>query len=193
MAVISDDYKKQLNEVHTGRRPDKKWGTTGARNIGDEVVKYLEHRRGWIKTVLDFGAGQCSLEKYVKDKAVDVRVNWTNYDPGIPELSALPEGKFDLICSSDVMEHVEPEMVDETIQWQKDHAERGLLIMIACSECGLKLPDGRNAHLTVQEPKWWWDKYECDQWQIIFAADCVQMRRGNLAPHAIIMLEKRGS
>lgn len=191
--MISDDYKGQLKEVHAGRRPEKKWGTTGARNIGDEVVKYLEHRRGWIKSVLDFGAGQRSLEKYVQDRAVDVRVKWTNYDPGIPGIDTLPEENFDLIVSSDVMEHIEPEHVAETIRWQKAHANRGLLHMIACSECGLILPDGRNAHLTVEEPKWWWDAYECDQWEIIFAADCVQMRRGKLAPHAIVMLERRGS
>ena len=191
----SEDYAKQLKETHAGRRPEKKWGTTGARNFGDEVIKFIEHRRGFIHSVLDFGAGQQTLGQYVLKNAVDIRVNWTDFDPGIPALenNAPDDGMWDMIVSSDVMEHVEPEMVDATIEWQKAHARKAMMHFVACSECGMTLPDGRNAHLTVEEPKWWWDKYADSQWKIVFASDCVQLRRGKLAPHAVIMLEKEGS
>ena len=191
--MITQDYQDQLVQVHEGRRPDKKWGTTGGRNFGEYICKFLEHRRGMIASVLDFGAGQRSLEQYVSAHAVDVNVKWANYDPGIPGIDTLPEGNFDLIISSDVMEHVEPEMVDEVIRWQKQHANKALFHYIACEECGLTLPDGRNAHLTVREPQWWFDAYKDDDWQIQYSADCYQRRRGRLAQHCIVQLDKLGS
>jgi hypothetical protein len=191
--MISDDYKDQLKEVHANRNPQKLWGTTGARNFGDEICKFLEHRRGVITTVLDFGAAQRKLEKYVMETAFQIDVKWTNYDPGIPGIDTLPTEKFDLIVSSDVMEHVEPDKVAETIQWQKDHANKALYHYIACEECGLILPDGRNAHLTVQPPKWWYEQYEDNVWQIQYSADCMQRRRSRLVNHCLVQLDKLGS
>jgi hypothetical protein len=193
MAVHSDDYQKTLQAAHAGRNPQKLWGTTGARNVGDHVCKLLEHRRGYIKSVLDFGAGQRSLGKYVKDNGIDLRVQWTDYDPGIPEISVLPRGPFDAVVSSDVLEHVEPELVDETIDQLFELAGKLQFHHIACSECGTTLPDGRNAHLTVEEPKWWLAKFDRPGWTVMYFAEQYTRRRGKLTPEAVIIVEKDGS
>lgn len=168
--MISDDYKAQLKQVHQGRRPGKQWGTTGARNFGDYVCRFLEHRRGQIKSVLDFGAGQGSVGAYVLQNAVDVNVSWTNYDPGQPGIDTLPEEKFDLIISSDVLEHVEPAHIDETIKWMQEHANKALFHHIACDPCGLILPDGRNAHLITERLDWWLPKFDVPGWSVMYAA-----------------------
>jgi len=188
--MISDEYKAQLKQVHEGRSVGRKWGTTGARNFGDYVVKFLEHRRGQIQSVLDFGAGQRSMEKYVRENATDVNVAWTNYDPGQPGIDTLPSGKFDLIISSDVLEHVEPEKIDETIAWMFEHANKALFHHIACDPCGLILPDGRNAHLITEKLDWWLSKFTKDGWSVMYAADCVVRKRQMLRRHCHIQLDK---
>ena len=189
----SDEYEKQLRQVHEGRREDKKWGTTGGRNFGDQVCKFLEHRRGYIRSVLDFGAGQGTLGKYVADNAIDVRAKWYDYDPGIPAISKLPEGPFDAVVSSDVLEHVEPDQIDATIDQLFNLANRAQYHHIACSECGLILPDGRNAHLTVEEPKWWLEKFSRPGWGVMYFAEQYTRRRGKLTPESVILIEKEGS
>ena len=189
----SDEYQKQLEEVHSSRRPDKLWGTTGARNFGDHICKFLEHRRGYIKSVLDFGAGQGSLGKYVEANAIDIRVKWYDYDPGIPKINRIPVESVDAVVSSDVLEHIEPEHVDETLDELFQLAKRAQYHHIACSECGLILPDGRNAHLTVEEPKWWLEKFDRPGWTVMYFAEQYTRRRGKLTPEAVILVEKDGS
>ncbi len=188
MAVISEGYKEQLQDMHANR--GKKWGTTGARNFGDYVCRFLEHRRAYIHTVLDFGAGQQSLGKYVQENAVDVNVKWTNYDPGQPLISTPPEGKFDLIVSSDVLEHVEPEEIDNVIAWLDAHATKAQFHHIACDPCGLILPDGRNAHLITEKVDWWLEKFEAPQWALMYAAQCTVKKRSMLRDHCHIQLDR---
>jgi len=186
--MITDDYKAQLKEVHQQR--DRKWGTTGARNFGDYVVKFLEHRRGQIRSVLDFGAGHGSLGKYVMETAVDINCSWFNYDPSHASIELLPEGQFDLIVSSDVLEHVEPEMIDETIQWMKDHANKAMFHHIACDPCSLILPDGRNAHLITEKLDWWLPKFADDNWHTMYSAQCSVRKRTMLRNHCHIQVDK---
>jgi 2-polyprenyl-3-methyl-5-hydroxy-6-metoxy-1,4-benzoquinol methylase len=190
MAVISDAYKDQLQTVHSERAIGRKWGTTGARNFGDYICKFLEHRRGQISTVLDFGAGQGSLGKYVQETAFQIDVKWTNYDPGVPGIDVAPQGKFDLIVSSDVLEHVEPEEVDNVIQWLSDHATKAQFHHIACDPCGLTLPDGRNAHLITENVEWWLKKFESPRWALMYAAQCTVRKRRMLRDHCHIQIDK---
>lgn len=188
--MITDEYKEQLKELHEGRRPGKKWGTTGARNFGDYIVRFLEHRRGQIRTVLDFGAGQRSLESYVRANAVDINIRWTNYDPGQPDIDVLPDQQFDLICSSDVLEHVEPDKIDETIAWMRDHADKAQFHHIACDPCGITLPDGRNAHLITETLDWWLPKFDVPGWSVMYTADCTVKKRGGMRRHCHIQVDK---
>ncbi|KKK87504.1 hypothetical protein LCGC14_2752570, partial [marine sediment metagenome] len=138
--IISDDYIDQLTQFHGSRTKD--WGATGQRNFGQEVKQYLINRPKY-ETVLDFGAGQGTLGKFVLDnierRARAPEIEWTNYDPGVLKYRKLPSERFDLIVSSDVLEHVEPEMIDQTCEWLRDHAAKALYLHIACDPAGLSL------------------------------------------------------
>lgn len=189
MAVISEDYRNQLEQVREARG-EKKWGNTGARNFGDYIVKFLEQRRHTVVSVLDFGAGAQTLGEYVQEHAVDCLIKWTDYDPGIPRLSHVPDRKFDLIVSSDVLEHVEPEEIDNVIAWLGDHATKAQFHHIACDPCGLILPDGRNAHLITENVDWWKEKFVKGPWTEEYSAQCTVRKRGTLRDHCHLQLDK---
>jgi hypothetical protein len=77
------------------------------------------------------------------------------YDPGYPPFAERPLGTFDLVICCDVLEHC-PE---EDLQWIMEdiagHARRGVFLVIACYPAKKSLPNGENAHITIQPPSWW--------------------------------------
>ena len=77
------------------------------------------------------------------------------YDPGYPPFSTLPTEKFDAVICTDVMEHC-PE---DDLPWILDEifgfARHFVYGNIASYEALKRLPNGENAHCTVQPPEWW--------------------------------------
>ena len=186
--TITKYYKAQLQELHAGR-VDKKWGNSGARNFGNQLVGYISKFRR-ITTVLDFGAGQGTLGQYVTEACPWVK--WTSYDPGIPGIDTLPTGKFDLIVSSDVLEHIEPEEIDNVLEWLHEHARMSQYHHIACFEAGARLPDGRLAHLIVEDVHWWKDKFTLPNWDIQFYSDTMKRKRSTWQRSCQIQTDRLG-
>lgn len=121
-----------------------------------ELVKQYE-----AKTLLDYGCGKacCWLEEGA-DKAVGIMP--TLYDPGVRGLSLRPQGRFDGVICTDVLEHCEdPEAV---IAELIGYASKFLFLAISCkpSPSKKKLPDGRPLHICVHEPQWWRDRIKAD-------------------------------
>jgi hypothetical protein len=69
----------------------------------------------------------------------------------------LPKPSDILVCT-DVLEHIEPTLLDNVL----DHIERltreVALLVISCRPANAVLPDGRNAHLIIETPDWWLEK-----------------------------------
>jgi len=182
MAVHSREYQEQLKQVHR----DADWGTTGARNFGDYVVSFLKKRR--YESVLDYGAGQGSLGKYVRDH---LDVDWTDYDPGVDGIDRLEPGReYDLVVSSDVLEHVEPECLEGTLEELRNLASKAQFHHIACCLSGSTLPDGRDAHLIVEDLDWWLPQFEVPGWVAMYAADVWVKKRGHVRRHCHIQVDK---
>jgi len=80
------------------------------------------------------------------------------YDPGMPEFENLPDDKFEVLISTDVLEHVEPEMIDNTLQAVNNLFTKSCYLLIASYPAKKYLPDGRNAHLIIESFEWWKDK-----------------------------------
>jgi hypothetical protein len=71
----------------------------------------------------DFGCGK-GLQ-YTKFKYhEELGVMPTLYDPGVPEYDTLPEGIFDGVYSTDVMEHIPKEQIPETFETIFEKAEK---------------------------------------------------------------------
>ncbi len=76
------------------------------------------------------------------------------YDPGIIGKDALPK-PADLVIATDVLEHIEPELLGNVLEHIRSLARLGVFLNIATSPAREILPDGRNAHLIIRPPAWW--------------------------------------
>jgi len=151
--MLSPEYQKQLTDLHA----QQKWGSGGWRALPKLLSLIIEYG---VKdpTVLDFGAGERTLEKTAQWALPHVQV--TSYDPGVPGIATLPNGIWDFTVCTDVLEHIEPEFVDAVLDRIRASTQYAAYFIIACTPTKTILPDGRNAHLTVQPIDWWREKLE---------------------------------
>mgnify|MGYP001206934778 FL=1 len=127
---------------------------------GDGLKFYLQHIIDLVndtkaETLLDYGCGKA--EGYLK---YNHHKNWGNvmpslYDPAIPEYETLPEGQFDGVISFDVLEHIPKEQIPETFQIIFSKAKKFVFLGIATAPAKAVLPNGENAHCTVEPIGWW--------------------------------------
>lgn len=140
-----DIYKKIHEETPFGKRG-----------------KYPKHLEKFISdkkpaSILDFGCGKGKLVSKIREDYPNIQV--FGYDPANPEFDKFPDDvNIDMIISSDVLEHVEPEFIDQTLSYLKTKS-RYFFHLIACSPAKLILPDGRNAHLIIEDRAWWGSKF----------------------------------
>jgi hypothetical protein len=144
--MISKEYAQENRMVH---QTQVMWGASAQRWL-DKVVEWALHLGA--KTVLDFGCGKGVLKAYGPKTLF-----FTEYDPGIPGKDA-PPSPADMVACIDVLEHVEPEFVDDTLRELGELGRYGMFAVIALYPSGTWLSDGRNAHLSVHPPEWWVEK-----------------------------------
>lgn len=143
--LITDDYRRQNAELHRKGR----FGGSGHKNAA--AVRAFARDLG-CSTILDYGCGQGTL----KDALPEFQI--AEYDPAIEAISADPE-PADLVVCTDVMEHVEPQCLDDVLAHIASKARRGAYFAIALRLDSKKtLPDGRNPHLIVESAEWWRDR-----------------------------------
>lgn len=136
-------------------------------SLGAHIVriKRLIEETG-ARTLLDYGAGkgkQYRPQKIMVDGrhvADGIAEYWDVdevrcFDPGFAPHSALPDGRFDGVVCTDVLEHC-PE---EDLPWILDeifgYATRFVYLNVACFPARKHLPNGENAHVTIRPPEWW--------------------------------------
>jgi hypothetical protein len=161
---ITPEYRAQLARLHKKRS----WGADGAKHAQMAIDFYRELGAA---TLLDYGCGEGRLKLALS--AIEQPIRVQEYDPGIDGKEGLPK-PCDLVVSTDVMEHVEPDKLEAV----EDHLYRisgmGALLVIATRAANAVLPDGRNAHLIIQPAAWWIDRIRAKGWQI----SNVQIREG---------------
>lgn len=77
------------------------------------------------------------------------------YDPCYAPFSRLPSGRFDGVICTDVLEHCPEADVAWIVNELFSYADRFLYANIACYPASKTLPNGENAHCTIQPPEWW--------------------------------------
>jgi hypothetical protein len=134
------------------------------------TVRRLAHHTG-AKAVLDYGCGKGLLYREHDLKLPDgsttpsVREYWNVehihlYDPGVEEFAQRPDGQFDGVVSTDVLEHIPEEDIGWVLGECFGFARRFLYMNIASYPAKKILPNGWNAHVTIQPPAWWRERIE---------------------------------
>ncbi len=147
--MISDTYKKILTDIHENTPFGKR----------SKVPKHLEDFIKDVKpnTILDFGCGKGRLVDRLREDYPKITVD--GYDPGNKFFDkSLDDRYVDLLISTDVLEHVEPEYIDDTLKYLSTKSKY-IYHLIALSPAKLILSDGRNAHLIQESPEWWKQKF----------------------------------
>ena len=169
--MISDSYRAQLTQLHT-ERPD--FGTSSV--MYAPIVQKLIAQYKPMQFV-DYGAGKMALKPHVQP------VKYIPYDPAIPEISA-PPGAADMVMTSDVLEHLEPEYLDSVLDDLK-RVTRKIGFHVVHTGAALHiLPDGRNAHIIQQPAEWWLPKF-------LERFDLIKFERMSLG--FMVLVAKKGS
>jgi hypothetical protein len=121
------------------------------------------------RTILDYGAGK-GMQYEWRDlvlsdgrKVQNLQHFWgvesiVRYDPAYLPFSRVPEGRFDAVICTDVLEHCH----DADVPWILDelfgYAHKFVFGNIACHPAKAKLPNGENAHCTIRPETWWHER-----------------------------------
>jgi len=143
MTLITDEYRSQIRTLHA---------TTGWGKVGHQfadAVAALVAREG-LSDILDYGCGKGRMSAALKERGLSC----TNYDPAIEEFSSRPE-PHDLVTCFDVLEHIEPDLLDNVLEDLRRVTRKLGMFTIATRPAQKTLPDGRNAHLIIEKKDWW--------------------------------------
>jgi hypothetical protein len=145
MRTITEEYRKLQQELH--KDPNYGQASLGYAPIVANIIRGLN-----IKTVSDYGAGKKNLLIGLKQSGINLNAYYP-YDPSFPDYG-LPRSA-DLVCCIDVLEHIEPELIDNVI-YELSTITLNFGFFTVHMEAAKKiLLDGRNAHL-IQKPSSWW-------------------------------------
>ena len=103
--------------------------------------------------VLDLGCGGGHVGFHAAPHVREV----VCYDPCYEPFSKLPEGKFDGVICTDVLEHCPEQDLPWIIGELFSYATRFVFANVACFPARKRLPNGENAHCTIQPVAWWVD------------------------------------
>ncbi len=114
---FSPEYKTLQEALHA--RGD--YGTSGFKHA-DRIMDLSKQLK--TRSILDYGCGQQTLQKGLPFPI-------TNYDPFLKGLDAEPEA-HDLVVCSDVLEHIEPECLENVLLHLQSKVVRMLWLDVAC-------------------------------------------------------------
>ena len=123
------------------------------------------------KTILDYGCGKGSQYRPapVTENGVprwnSIQEYWgvdaiTCYDPGYTPFSRIPEGQYDGVICTDVLEHCPEQDLGWIIDELFGYATRFVFANVACYPARKTLPNGENAHCTIISVERWKELFE---------------------------------
>jgi hypothetical protein len=156
--LISDSYlelNKKLHEAGSYGKSGHRWSAA--------IEQIIENYK--IESLLDYGAGQQTLERTLRMNSAMQGLNIRSYDPVLEELSGEPS-PAELLTCTDVLEHIEPELLNAVVDHISHLTLKFAFFVIPTGPAGKFLADGRNAHL-IQKPLEWWIRILVDKFNII--------------------------
>ena len=153
--TITEDYRKLQQNLHNSPN----YGTASL--IFAPLVAQI-FQQSQVKSISDYGAGKQNLLKALNQEGINPI--YRPYDPAFPEYG--PPTQADLVCCIDVLEHIEPELIDNVLAELAEITVNLGFFTIHTGPAVKMLPDGRNAHL-IQKPTSWWLPKICWHFEIL--------------------------
>lgn len=127
-----------------------------------QIIERME-----VSHILDYGCG--SNVNLAKELKVKKRLTYQAYDPAVPRFAKDPL-PAQMVACIDVLEHIEPELLDNVLDDLKRLTEGILFATVHTGPAVKVLSDGRNAHLTQQPATWWlpkfWERFDLQSFQM---------------------------
>jgi hypothetical protein len=154
----------QYQAMH--REGDTRHGLPAAQTFdGRSLPRQAQRIRSVIaktgaKSILDYGCGKATQYRPAKIMENGV-ARWNSiqeywgvesiacYDPGYEPFGRLPEGKFDGVVCTDVLEHCPQEDLEWIVAELFAYSTRFVFANVACYPARKTLPNGENAHCTI--------------------------------------------
>jgi len=152
--LISEKYRLLNEELHKTRED---YGAHAGTKWGKVLSDLCRNLKTW--DVLDYGCGKGSLRKSLPG------ANVKNYDPAIPQHAADPD-PADIVACFDVLEHIEPECIDDVIDHMFSKAKMGVILIVATRKAKKFYSNGENAHLIVEDVYWWLNMLSNPEFQL---------------------------
>jgi len=143
MQLITNEYRKLNENLHN---TNQNYGTSG-HLYSDEVLSLCKRINSF--DVLDYGCGKNSL-------ANTLPFSIKKYDPAIRAFHEDPE-PADLVVCTDVMEHIEPELLEQVLLHIKSKCKKLVYFALSTSAAAKTLADGRNAHINLKTCVEWFN------------------------------------
>ena len=131
-----------------------------------EIIKKIINKNDY-KNLFEYGCGKAFYYENsfnLNNKEIsslkdcwDVEIKL--YDPCFEKYSKLPNKKSDLTICIDVLEHIPEDDIDWVLNELFELTKCMVFMNIACTPALALLPNGKNAHINIQTPKWWHNKY----------------------------------
>lgn len=146
LQTITDDYARLNREMHETRED---YGAGGWRYV-QKVLDLRDELE--CDTVLDWGCGKGALKQALGSP------EWViEYDPAILGKDERP-APADLLICTDVLEHIEPGLIDNVLTEIVRLTAKAAFLVIATRPAIKTLPDGSNAHKIIENAEWWQTK-----------------------------------
>jgi len=130
----------------------------------DKILQHNKHADRNTKTpwhtLLDYGCGKGGTARWLKDLIHRYPLEIDCYDPGHPVYKdTVLREQYDCVYSADVLEHIEREDLDAVIKHTQSLSANNLHI-IDLTPAKKRLPDGRNAHVTLLTVEQWQEAFD---------------------------------
>lgn len=141
---IASEYRRMHNKgLFSGGSLEKH-----VREIDKLIVEYK------CNTILDYGCGKARFWNKIKENCLSTKVV-TLYDPYYEPYSKKPEGVYDMVICTDVLEHIPQDDVGRVIHDLLNYTGKVLFLSIATYPAEKKFANGENVHVTIKPKEWW--------------------------------------
>jgi len=125
------------------------------RKIRDVVKKKFKQHD--VRTVLDYGCGgsDWNAPGFENDISATDFFGLNKVYRYEPAREIDERASVDCVVCFDVLEHIFVSDVATVLRDIFSHAQKLVILNVACYEANALLPNGENAHITVRNPHWW--------------------------------------